>query len=54
MRVVPTVSRRTVRLLAVSYAVKSLLLALLWVLAPDWSARPLAWVREAAARLSLP
>jgi hypothetical protein len=48
----PVLSPRTLRLLAVSYAVKSVLLAVLWVFAPDWAAQPLAWAREAVARLS--
>jgi hypothetical protein len=50
----PSLSPRAVRWLAVSYALKSVLFVLLWVVAPEWTARPLAWAREAVARLSLP
>ena len=40
-------SRRSVRLLALSYAVKSLLLALLWVMAPELPAKALGHARAA-------
>ena len=42
-------SRRTVRLVAVSYGVKTLLLALLWVVAPEVPARALGHARAAWA-----
>ena len=42
-------SRRTVRLVAVSYAVKTLLLALLWVAAPELPARAFGHARTAWA-----
>jgi len=45
-------SSRTVRLLVLSYAVKTALLAGLWIAVPDWHQRPLAWARDALARLS--
>ena len=44
-------SRRTVRLVAVSYAMKSLLLALLWVAAPEVPAKALRDARTAWARM---
>ena len=44
-------SRRTVRLVAVSYAVKTLLLALLWVAAPELPAKALGHARTAWAWL---
>ena len=47
----PIPSPRTLRWLAVSYAVKTVVFALLWVLAPEWPAPPLAWARETVARL---
>ena len=47
-------SRRTVRLVAVSYGVKTLLLALLWVVAPEVPARALGHARAAWTRLWSP
>ena len=44
-------SRRTACLVAVSYAVKTLLLALLWVAAPEVPARALGHARAAWGRL---
>ena len=44
-------SRRTVRLVAVTYAVKTLLLGLLWVAAPEVPARALGHARAAWARM---
>ena len=44
-------SRRTVRLVAVSYAVKTLLLAVLFLLAPEVKAKALYQARTAWARL---
>jgi hypothetical protein len=40
-------SRRTVRLVLVSYAVKSVLLILLWILAPEVPAKALGHARAA-------
>ena len=40
-------SRRTVRLVVLSYAVKSVLLVLLWVLAPEVPAKALGQARVA-------
>ena len=42
-------SRRTVRLIALSYAVKSVLLVLLWIVAPEVPARALGRARAAFA-----
>ena len=43
---------RTVRLLAMSYAFKTLLVVAVWVVAPDIPARAIAEVRAAWARLA--
>lgn len=42
-------SRRTIRLIVLSYAVKSVLLLVLWTVAPDVPAQALGRVREAFA-----
>ena len=43
---------RTLRLLAMSYALKTLLVVAVWVVAPDIPARAIAEVRAAWARLA--
>jgi hypothetical protein len=43
---------RTVRLLAMSYALKTLLVVAVWVMAPHIPARAIAEVRAAWARLA--
>jgi hypothetical protein len=40
-------NRRTMRLVLLSYAVKSVLLVLLWILAPEVPAKALGHAREA-------
>jgi hypothetical protein len=45
-------SARTVRLLALSYALKTLLVVAIWVAAPDLPARAISEARAAWARLA--
>ncbi len=42
---------KTIKLLAVSYLIKTLLVAVAWLFVPDLPARSLAWARETWTRL---
>ena len=42
---------KTIKLIAISYLIKTLIVAVAWLFVPDLPARSLAWARETWTRL---